>query len=140
MSEGNSPPPPLVSPGYYDPSNSIFSINTEEWLDHPPLPGVGEDTVKSLNPCPFFLDRYRQSADPAEWNHYIILGLFVFIDGQAFESQEKGPRRLVDLPQNCLVQLHLSSGLSVGNIAKAPHLDLRGEILASKIITKKYSN
>ena len=35
---------------------------------------------------------------------------------------EKGSRQLVDLPQNCLVQLHLPPGLSVGSIAKAPLL------------------
>jgi hypothetical protein len=90
MSKGNGPLLPLASPGYRDPGDSIFSINTEEWLDHPPpLPGVGEDTVKSPNPRPFFLDRYRQSADPAEWNHYVLLGFFFFTDGQAFESQWK---------------------------------------------------
>jgi hypothetical protein len=87
MIDGNGPPLPLASPGHHDPSDSIFSINIEEWLDHPPPPGAGEGTVTSPNPRPFFLDRYRQTAAPAGWNHYVILGFFVFTDGQAFESQ-----------------------------------------------------
>ena len=82
--------------GSPDPDNSLFWIATDKWLD-PPLtasPNSSNDFVST--PRPFFLERYRSTATPFQWNRYIRLGFHTHLDGNEFDDEwTKDPISLI---------------------------------------------
>ncbi|KAI2503574.1 hypothetical protein MHU86_10861 [Fragilaria crotonensis] len=87
MTEVIGPPPapnPSVSP---DPDYPMFSIGTDVWLD-PPNQAIGTISNDQIgNPRPFFLEHFRLTATPLQWNRYILLGFFSHTDGAKFDAE-----------------------------------------------------
>ena len=73
--------------GSPDPDNPLFWIATDKWLD-PPLnaSSTGSNDFVST-PRPFFLEKYRKTATPFQWNRYILLGFHTHMDGNEFDDE-----------------------------------------------------
>ena len=88
MTEVPEPPPVALNhSGTPDLSNPEFSIESKKWLDPPTslLPVDQNGMIRS--PRPFFLNNFRLTATPLQWNRYLLLGFFSHEDGAKFEFE-----------------------------------------------------
>ncbi|KAI2492150.1 hypothetical protein MHU86_22415 [Fragilaria crotonensis] len=87
MTEVIGPPAAPNLSGSPDPDNPMFYFGTDTWLD-PPTKVIETDTNDQIgNPRNFFLEHFRLTATPLQWNRYILLGFFSHIDGEKFDME-----------------------------------------------------
>ena len=87
MTEVPDPAVAIIHSGIPDFSNPEFSIESTKWLDPPnsPLPVDKNGMLRS--PRPFFLENFRKTATPFQWNRYLLLGFYSHEDGAKFDFE-----------------------------------------------------
>ena len=87
MTEVPGPPVDTTQSGTPDFNNPELHIESKEWLDPPnsPLPVDKNGMISS--PRPFFLENFRLTATPFQWNRYLLLGYYSHEDGSKFDIE-----------------------------------------------------
>ncbi|KAI2493321.1 hypothetical protein MHU86_21203 [Fragilaria crotonensis] len=87
MTEAVGPPSTAIPLGYHDPDNPLFSFGIDAWLDPPKAATQIVSNEGLSTPRPFFLENFRLTASPLQWNRYIIVGFFSHLDGAQFDAE-----------------------------------------------------